>query len=1005
MYSATKKVQKTLTSGEIRKTFIDYFIKNHDHKFIRSSPVVPFCDPTVAFVNAGMTQFKSVFLGKETPAYRRVTNSQKCVRVGGKHNDLKSVGQDGYHHTFFEMLGNWSFGDYFKKEACVMALDLLCGSYNIDPSRLYVTYFGGDKTLGMPADLECFEIWRSLGFEASRIIPFGAGDNFWEMGLTGPCGPCTEIHIDHDPHSTSTIDRAKQVNSGRPDLTELWNLVFIEYNRNADGSITELPAKHVDTGMGFERLTAILQNKTSNYDTDLFTPLFNVIQKHSKVPPYGGLFSSSIWAADLDTAYRVLTDHARMVTVCMADGMLPDQNQKLRRILRKALTVSKNSFADEKLLSQLVPVIIETMSSGYPEIVNKQNSILELIEHEREVYSALRESSQKALSEVVNGNLNVDDADLVECAGFVPAYRELKSLKMKFKNVIPGDFLYKLTDTYGLTEEHFLKLAKLEEMICDLEGYHKAVSEAKLRAKRSFNNDTNSNDMIARIQDTLIELTKTLPATQRHIYNYQYDEVTKQYNIPPLTAKVLGILYNDISVKEVICNGVITATDSISVITDVSNFYVKSGGQESDKGYLVISRSTDQHTKIHPKLGVIDTHLINDCVIHTCKLPEENSKFILAVGDEIVLSVDENHRTSNICHHTATHLLNGAIRALYGKVTYQVNSEVTSGCCKLELGLIGKQITVNEVQEIEDFISRIICLAAPINVQLFNATEILEQDDIIMVPGEIYPETSLRLITIDCKDLKLLSKELCCGTHASNAQQLQHFCITNLKQTNRARYAFTAVAGEAAKKVLKVAALLKHRVNVLEEEFKTERLTNASELELQKIRNNLLHMNIKLPYVFKMSILERLNEILRKLKATVKKNIKEFVEVEMRNLLQERSPTTHRFILHYISSSALMEEEVPLQKATKLCKDRPILVIAMSNGIVRARCCQFQSADFSAEKWLLEFAAIFKCEVWAARGQNIQEVCNMRGKRITTKFEEQLEIAMQRAFEYATKYV
>uniref|UniRef100_A0A1A9VIR7 alanine--tRNA ligase n=1 Tax=Glossina austeni TaxID=7395 RepID=A0A1A9VIR7_GLOAU len=1007
MYSSAKKVQRILTSGEIRKTFIDYFIKNHDHEFVRSSPVVPFCDPTVAFVNAGMTQFKTIFLGKATPSHRRITNSQKCIRVGGKHNDLKSVGQDGYHHTFFEMLGNWSFGDYFKKEACIMALDLLRGPYNIDPARLYVTYFGGDKTLGLSADLECFEIWRSLGFETSRILPFGVKDNFWEMGLTGPCGPCTEIHIDHNPHSTSTIDRAKQVNSGSPDLTELWNLVFIEYNRNADGSITQLPTKHVDTGMGFERLTAVLQNKSSNYDTDLFTPLFKVIQNHSKVPPYGGLFPSSTWAADLDTAYRILADHARMVTICLADGMLPDQNQKLRRILRKALTVSKNNFANEKLLSHLVPVIIETMNSGYPEIANKQNSILEIIEHEREVSSALRKSSREAFAEVISESCYMDDADLIEYAGFVPAYRELKLSKVRFKNVIPGDFLYKLTSTYGLTEEHFEILANLEGMMCDLEGYHKALSEAKLRSKLSFTKDTTSNDMTASIEETLIDLTKTLPATQnQHIYNYQYDTETKQYSIPPLRAKVLGILYNDVNVKEVVCNGVVKSIDMISIITDASNFYVESGGQQSDKGYLVVDSIFPAAShNINPRLGVVGTHLINDCVVHTCKLPEQKSNFTLAVGDEVTLTVDENHRTGNIRHHTATHLLNGAIRTLYGKVTYQISSEVTHEHCKLELGLIGKHITINEVQEIEDFVNRSICLAAPIKAQLFNAVEIFQQDDVVTVPGEIYPETDLRLITINCNDLKLLSKELCCGTHASNTQQLEQFCITNLKQPNRARYAFTAVAGEAAKRVLEVGALLKHRADMLEEDFKAEQLTNASELELQKIRHNLLHMNVKLPYVLRTTILNRVTDILRKLKETVKKNVKEFVEVEIHNLLQERSPSTHHFILHYISSSALMEEDVPLQKATRLCRDRPILVIAMTNDLVKARCCKFLSENFNAEKWLLEFSAVFKGEIWAGQGQNMREVCNMRGKRITMKFEEELEIAMQRAFEYATKHV
>lgn len=320
--------------------------------------------------------------------------------------------------------------------------------------------------------------------------------------------------------------------------------------------------------------------------------------------------------------------------------------------MRKALTVSKNNFANEKLLSHLVPVVIETMNSGYPEIANKQNAILEIIEHEREVYSALRKSSREAFAEVISESSYTDDADLIEYAGFIPAYRDLKLSKVRFKNVIPGDFLYKLTSTYGLTEEHFEILANLEGMMCDLEGYHKALSEAKLRSKLSVTKDTTLNDMTASIEETLIDLTKTLPATQnQHIYNYQYDTETKQYSIPSLRAKVLGILYNDVNVKEVVCNGVIKSIDMISIITDASNFYVESGGQQSDKGYLVVDSSTAS-PNMHPRLGVVGTHLINDCVVHTCKLPEQKSNFTLAVGDEVMLTVDENRRTGNIRHHT-----------------------------------------------------------------------------------------------------------------------------------------------------------------------------------------------------------------------------------------------------------------------------------------------------------------------------------------------------------------
>ncbi|XP_017862028.1 PREDICTED: alanine--tRNA ligase, mitochondrial [Drosophila arizonae] len=1007
MYNSAKKLQRVLTAREIRKTFIDYFTVNHEHKFVRSSPVVPFCDPTVAFVNAGMNQFKSIFLGTAEAPYKRVVNSQKCVRVGGKHNDLSVVGQDGYHHTFFEMLGNWSFGDYFKREACAMALELLRGPYNIDPSRLYVTYFAGDKLLGIPADMECFEIWRSLGFPAARILPFGCKDNFWEMGTTGPCGPCTEIHIDHRPGDgpASIEQRAKLVNAGRPDLTELWNLVFIQYNRNADGSITQLPAQHVDTGMGFERLAALLQNKSSNYDTDLFTPLFDAIHSLSKAPVYTGSFPDDQNAALLDTSYRILADHARMVTACLADGMLPDQNQKLRRVLRKALSISEQVFAHDKLLSQLVPIVVETLGEAYPEMSTKQQAVIELIAHEQEVYKNLRESSSKAFAEVLTEFPKLDDIDLMECPGFVPAYREFQVQRSNFpNNTIPGEFLYKLTDTYGLTEESFLKLAELENMNCDLDRYRAELALAKLKTKEPQNNRGDFDLALQqRIADAQAQLTKRLASTDNsYKYIYSYDEENETYAIPMLKSCVLGILQDDSEVSRIRPE---TSLKTLSIVTAASNFYFESGGQQSDLGKLLV------HNKQKPEephqLEVVGVKHLNECVVHVCRLTTPSDDFDLAVGDEVQLEVDAKHRQLNACHHTATHLLNAAIRSLFNKVTYQVSSAVSSEQCKLELGLLGKRISKADVQHIEDLINRAICSATPVQVHQLSAADVLQQNDITMVPGEVYPEQGLRLINVQCPELNLSSKELCCGTHVTNTKEMSCFCIVNLKQTNRARYAFTAVAGQAAENVLKTAALLRHRVDVLENQFQTDKLTNATETELQTIRQNMLHSDIKLPYAFKMDTLDRINQMLRRLKETSRTTLKEFVEVEMRNVLLEKPLDTHPYILHFISSSALVEE-IPLQRATKLCTDRPILVVSMCDNIVKARCCVPQnciSKQFNASLWLQSFAETFNGQVAAPKGQNPEVVCNMKGRKVNTQFEEQLEQAMRNAQLYAKRYL
>lgn len=412
-------------------------------------------------------------------------------------------------------------------------------------------------------------------------------------------------------------------------------------------------------------------------------------------------------------------------------------SQKLRRVLRKALRVSENVFANECLLSHLIPVVVESLGSAYPELINKQNDILELIAHEQEIFKTLRESSSKAFTEVLSEFPNLEDIDLMECPGFVPAYREFQTLKSNFKNNnIPGDFLYKLTDTYGLTEEHFQKLAQLEEMSYNINDYREVMAEAKQKAKSSFKNHDHSDKPLQSIKEALVDFTRNLPNTENDFkYVYTYDPQEKKYIIPSLKTKVLGILYNDVKVEEVVCNGIHNTRDIVSFVTEASNFYYESGGQQSDQGVLIIKSLSNENLE----LKVHNVCLINECVVHTCELPTEKANFTIGVGDEVELQVDSNHRKKNICHHTgilkytlffslslslnrnktfffikiyyyfllvitATHLLNGAIRSLFKKVTYQVSSSVTSDNCKLEVGLIGKRITKDDVAKLEGLI-------------------------------------------------------------------------------------------------------------------------------------------------------------------------------------------------------------------------------------------------------------------------------------------------------------
>uniref|UniRef100_A0A8C7XT24 alanine--tRNA ligase n=1 Tax=Oryzias sinensis TaxID=183150 RepID=A0A8C7XT24_9TELE len=386
-------------AAHVRSSFLDFFRRRHGHLLVPSSPVRPRADPSLLFVNAGMNQFKPVFLGTVDPrsqmaSYRRVVNSQKCVRAGGKHNDLEDVGRDTYHHTFFEMLGNWSFGDYFKVEACQMAWSLLTEHYGIPADRLYVSYFGGDAASGLPADEETRNIWLDLGVSPGRILPFGLEDNFWEMGDSGPCGPCTEIHFDH----MGGRDAAFLVNAGSPDVVEIWNLVFIQYNREPDRSLRLLPRFSVDTGMGLERLVSVLQGKRSNYDTDLFTPLMDAIHQRSGVGPYTGRTGTEE-GSQVDLAYRVVADHIRTLSVCIADGIHPGMSGAelvLRRILRRAVRFCIQVLqAPQGALASLVPTITQLLGDAYPELKQEEDRIVDIInENEAQFLASLQQGSR-----------------------------------------------------------------------------------------------------------------------------------------------------------------------------------------------------------------------------------------------------------------------------------------------------------------------------------------------------------------------------------------------------------------------------------------------------------------------------------------------------------------------------------------------------------------------------------------------------------------------------------
>jgi len=446
----SREVAQQLTGAEVRRQFIEFFEQRASHTFVPSSPVVPHDDPTLLFTNAGMNQYKAIFLGQLSPdsplaGIKRATNSQKCIRAGGKHNDLDDVGKDTYHHTFFEMLGNWSFGDYFKAEAIQWAWELLVDIWGVDPSRLYATYFEGNKAQGLEPDREAYDLWLKH-LPAERIIPGNSKDNFWEMGDTGPCGPCSEIHYD----GRSDEERAQSpgsvlVNQDNPDVIEIWNLVFIQMNRLGSGTLEPLPAKHVDTGMGLERLVRVLQGKNSNYDTDLFTPLFDTIQKVTGASPYTGSLTKPE-----DVAYRVLADHARTLTFAIADGAEPSNEGRgyvLRRVLRRAVRFGYQTLGvREPFLAKLVPTVVEIMGDAFPEIRAKQQFVIDVVTDEEAAFGKTLESGIRLFS------------DAAEQAGAT--------------NILPAEAAFKLHDTFGFPIDLTILMAEERGMRVEIGRAH-----------------------------------------------------------------------------------------------------------------------------------------------------------------------------------------------------------------------------------------------------------------------------------------------------------------------------------------------------------------------------------------------------------------------------------------------------------------------------------------------------------------------------------------------------
>ena len=705
------------TAKEIRQQFLDFFASK-GHTIVPSAPMVIKNDPTLMFTNAGMNQFKDIFLGNTTPKMKRATDSQKCLRVSGKHNDLEAVGHDGRHHTMFEMLGNWSFGDYFKAEAISWAWELLTEVYKIDKSKLYATVFEGSAEDGTALDDEARQAWLKLMPE-DHIILGNKHDNFWEMGDTGPCGPCSEIHIDlRTDEEIARIPGKDLVNTDNDQVIEIWNLVFMQYNRKVDGSLEPLPAKNIDTGMGFERLCMVLQGKTSNYDTDVFSGMIGKIEDLS-----GHKYHEN---GKTEVAMRVIADHIRAIAFSIADGQLPSNVKAgyvIRRILRRAVRYGYTFLGfDEPFLCALIPQLVSDMGEAYPELGRQQK----LIE------SVIREEEMSFLRTLDRGIRLMDD--------YVAKNASTKT--------IPGEDAFVLYDTYGFPIDLTELIASEKGYTVDMEGFAKELQKQKDRARNATANEF--GDWV--------------------VFHEGEEEAFLGYD----NLELEGVkLLKQRTVKQ-------KNKTMFQLVFDRTPFYAEMGGQVGDTG-VIVSESGEQ-------IRILNTVKENNLTIHIAeRIPADSTQ-------TFTLKVDASRRLRITANHTATHLLDYALRETLGTHIEQKGSFVGPDYFRFDFSHFAK-VTDEELRKVEHRVNELIRADYPLQEKRDATMEEANAMGAIALFGEKYGD---RVRVVRFGD----SVELCGGTHAASTGRIGFFKIVSESAIAAGVRRIEAVTGEAAEDIL-----------------------------------------------------------------------------------------------------------------------------------------------------------------------------------------------------------
>ena len=760
--------------ADIRQDFIDFFLE-HGHTFVPSSSLVPGGDSTLLFTNAGMVQFKDVFLGTDQRPYTRAVNSQKCLRVSGKHNDLDEVGRDNTHHTFFEMLGNWSFGDYYKKEAIAWAWQLLTEVWKLPKENLWATYFK-DELDEIPEDREAADIWLTQpGFDPAHLLPFGRKDNFWEMAETGPCGPDTEIHYDRGPEFCNMQDvpgHVCGVNGDCERYLEIWNNVFIQYNRLSPKELIPLEKKHVDTGMGFERIVSILQGASSNYKTDLFLPLIERVQEltgHSDAEREANL-----------TPYRVIADHARATTFLIADGVVPGnvgRNYVCRMLVRRAARFGMKLDLNDPFMAKVAQVVIDEYGDFYPELKRNAEAILDNLTREEMQFQKTVRAGLEHLDEL------------------------LSDLKASGQTVLDGGVAFDLYATLGLPLEITKDIAQEQGLDVDTQGFQEAMEAHRLASGAGKEFGEMGGGDVEVYTNLLADL---IQAGKLNDTGVDYDPY-HEFEDP---VEVLGLIREGEPVSEA------KLGDSVDVLLPKTGFYVESGGQVSDTGRIVSADGQDWTIEItamrKPAAGVI---------VHQGKVTTGTPK----VGDSALAEVDRERRREIMRNHTATHLLHAALHQVLGTHAQQAGSLVAPDRLRFDFNH-PQPMTRDEILEVEAIVNREVLANHPLNIKEKPLQEAINEGAMALF-GEKYSAV-VRTITIG--DEERVSYELCGGTHVDETGDIGLFLITYEGSIAAGVRRIEAVTGWRAYQ------LARQRMNILDET--NHFLGTAPNETLQKVK-------------------------------------------------------------------------------------------------------------------------------------------------------------------------